>query len=161
MADKVILGADGKPTSVVDNDGKRKPAPKLPKPEDARLYFEIARAVLYAEQMVFEKADGSTSDKLKAARDSYIEAGHKMRQEDLLQKRIWLAPHLFAEVMKAVPQPGVATVRIRCKDVRDEFKVMALDGYVGMPVLGLGPSEILKQMTRDKRAGKGEEDDGG
>ncbi len=147
-----LLNVDGTP--VRPSDGKQ--SPKTPPPEALEMMLQLADMVLLTEAKAFTSTEGHVGTKLLAAHNATSLAQRPLSVEEFKSgtRRVWLAPHLFGEVTLAVAPPAPSRIKLLCRDIRAQFAVLQQDGYQGIPIMGLGPLHLLKQLERDVKAAR-------
>ena len=144
-----LLNAGGQPI-------KDKQDPKAPPPEALEMMLQLADMVLMHEARAFTETNGNTWQKLEAAHNAFGVARRPLTPQEFKSgsRRVWLAPHLFGEVELAVAPPGASKIRMLCRDIRAQFAVLHADGVPGVPIMGIGPLHLLKQIERDAKAAR-------
>jgi hypothetical protein len=112
--------------------------------------LDLADALLQVEHKAFTQTDGNLAKKMKAAAGTQIHSAKVLTVEEQTRGAVQICPHLFAKV-PVVAATGPSRLVMQTQDIRTAFAQLIRNGYVGVPILGIGPGEILEQLHSDRK----------
>lgn len=112
--------------------------------------LDLADAVLHVERQAFESTKGDLRKKMEAADATQVHSQKVLTREEMTRGAVQICPHLFAKV-PLVAASGPSRIVMHTRDIRAAFWQLMRNGYVGIPILGIGPRHVLEQLDRDRK----------